>query len=164
MLIPDLLGYGGTDKPTSPAAYKVKEMATEVMDILEHEKLDKVHAVGHDFGSHILSRIIDYFPHRLLSSTFIAIPYIAPGQHFDLEMVKQITEKAIGFEKYGYMRFLSRENSPEILEAHVSQATVRAWHWRLHYKAAVRLRTFNTHTHTHCTYNFITAPASTFNY
>ena len=120
VLVPDLLGYGGTDKPASPTAYKGKKIATEVADILDHEKLDTVHAVAHDFGSHLLSRVINYFSTRLRSCTFIAVPYAAPGRHFDLDQMKEITEKALGFEKYGYMRFMSRQDSPEIIDAHVS--------------------------------------------
>lgn len=122
VLVPDLLGYGGTDKPTSLAAYKGKKMATEIIDLLNHEDVGRVHVVAHDFGSHLLSHIVYYFPNTLCSCTFIAAPYAAPGQHFDLDQIKEITEKALGFEKYGYMRFLSRDDSLAILEAHVSEA------------------------------------------
>jgi pimeloyl-ACP methyl ester carboxylesterase len=131
VLVPDLLGYGGTDKPSSPKAYLGKKMATEVMDILDHERLDKVHVVAHDFGSHLLSQIVYYFPSRLHSCTFIAVPYSAPGQHFDLDKVKEITEKALGFEKYGYMRFMIREDSPEILAAHVRHVSIYSRYDRL---------------------------------
>ena len=101
-------------------------MATEVIDILDHEKLDKVHAVGHDFGSHLLSRVVNYYPGRLLSCTFIAVPYSAPGQHFDLDKIKEITEKALGFEKYGYMRFMNRDDSPEMFNAHVCDVSIHS--------------------------------------
>jgi soluble epoxide hydrolase / lipid-phosphate phosphatase len=124
VLVPDLLGYGDTDKPTSPADYNGKKMATEVIDILDHEKLDKVHAVGHDFGSRLLSRVVNYFPNRLQSCTFIAVPYAPPGQPFDLDALKELTDKALGFEKFGYMRFLSREDSPEVLNAHVCDISI----------------------------------------
>lgn len=105
ILAPDLLGYGGTDKPTSPDAYRGKKMATEINEILDHEQLDRVHAVAHDFGSHLLSRIVNYFPDKLLSCTFLVVPYAPPGQPF---------------EKLGYMEFMDRDDSPEILNAHVS--------------------------------------------
>jgi soluble epoxide hydrolase/lipid-phosphate phosphatase len=123
VLVPDLPGYGGTDKPVDAGSYRGKKMATEVIDILDHEKLDQVHAVAHDFGSHLLSRLVNYFPARFHSCTFIVVPYTAPGQHFDIEKVKEMTEKALGFDKFGYVRFMSREDSPAILEAHVSGAT-----------------------------------------
>lgn len=122
VLAPDLLGYGGTDKPSDPASYRGKKMATEVIEILDHEKLDKVHGVGHDFGSHLLSRIVNYFPSRLYSCAFIAVPYMAPGQPLDLDMVKQMTEHALGFEKFSYMRFMNRDDSASIIEAHVGDA------------------------------------------
>ncbi len=120
ILAPDLLGYGGTDKPSSPNAYAGKKMATEVIEILDHENLDNVHAVSHDFGSHLLSKIINYFPNRLQSCTFIAVPYAPPGQRFDLDAIKALTEQALGFEKFGYMRFMNRDDASDVLDAHVS--------------------------------------------
>ena len=126
ILAPDLLGYGGSDKPTSPRAYNGKKMATEIADILDHENLGKVHAVSHDFGSHLLSKIINYFPNRLQSCTFIAIPYSPPGQRFDLDAMKAITENALGLEKFGYMRFMDREDSSDVLDAHVRTSVLIA--------------------------------------
>lgn len=51
-MAPDLLGYGGTDKPTEPEAYKLKKMADEVVQILDHEGVKKVLGVGHDWCVH----------------------------------------------------------------------------------------------------------------
>lgn len=49
IIVPDMLGYGGTDKPKEIEAYKLKKMCEEVIGILDHEKIDKVHGVGHDW-------------------------------------------------------------------------------------------------------------------
>jgi soluble epoxide hydrolase/lipid-phosphate phosphatase len=35
LVVPDLLGYGGTDKPVEPVAYKLKDMSFDLVDILE---------------------------------------------------------------------------------------------------------------------------------
>jgi pimeloyl-ACP methyl ester carboxylesterase len=57
ILCPDLLGYGGTDKPTDLEAYRLKKMSEEVVAILDAEGVDKVLAVAHDwFGSSPLPR------------------------------------------------------------------------------------------------------------
>lgn len=50
MLAPDMLGYGGTDKPTDPAAYVPSLLTKDVIDILDAEKLDKVVSIGHDLS------------------------------------------------------------------------------------------------------------------
>ena len=49
LLVPDMLGYGGTDKPQDPTSYKQSDMATDLIDILNAETVDKVIAIGHDW-------------------------------------------------------------------------------------------------------------------
>lgn len=49
IIVPDFLGYGGTDKPTDPTAYVGSGHALDVADILAGEKVDKVIAIGHDW-------------------------------------------------------------------------------------------------------------------
>ena len=121
VLAPDLLGYGGTDKPEDPRAYTLKRIAGHVAEILEHEQIPKVHGVGHDFGSPVLSRLVNYRPTKLLSCSFLSIPYSPPATEFNIDALKEITEKALGFEKYAYMRFASSPDSWKVLEAHVSR-------------------------------------------
>ncbi|KAJ8060109.1 hypothetical protein OCU04_011719 [Sclerotinia nivalis] len=76
---PDLLGHGGTDKPDALEAYIFKTMAADINDLLTHEKIGKVDAMGHDFGSLFLSQVINYYPSRFLSATFLAVPYAPAG-------------------------------------------------------------------------------------
>jgi len=49
LIIPDLLGYGDTDKPTNPKEYRLAAMARDVMDILDYESINNVLLVGHDW-------------------------------------------------------------------------------------------------------------------
>lgn len=49
ILAPDLLGYGGTDKPKELEAYKLKKMSEEVMGLLDAQGVGKVIGVGHDW-------------------------------------------------------------------------------------------------------------------
>jgi soluble epoxide hydrolase/lipid-phosphate phosphatase len=49
LIVPDLLGYGGTTKPTDGEPYRASLMARDLMEILDTEGLDKVIAVGHDW-------------------------------------------------------------------------------------------------------------------
>jgi soluble epoxide hydrolase / lipid-phosphate phosphatase len=48
VLAPDLLGYGGTDKPNDLESYRLKRMANDMVKILECEGIERVYAVGHD--------------------------------------------------------------------------------------------------------------------
>ncbi len=48
IMAPDLLGYGGTDRPTDPSAYRVKKMVGELVELLDCERIDTVYGIGHD--------------------------------------------------------------------------------------------------------------------
>lgn len=122
ILAPDLLGYGGTDKPESVEAYKFRTMAADIIAILDHEGVERVHAVGHDFGSLLLSRIINYFPSRIISASFLAVPYSPPGEALDLDMAKTLTEDVLGFERLGYFRFMIEPDSWKVMDTHVSES------------------------------------------
>lgn len=49
IIAPDMLGYGGTSKPTDPAAYRHILVAKDIVEILDAEQLDQVIGVGHDW-------------------------------------------------------------------------------------------------------------------
>ena len=49
VIVPDMLGYGGTDKPTETALYKHSAMCADVIDILDAESVGKAIAIGHDW-------------------------------------------------------------------------------------------------------------------
>ena len=48
IIAPDLLGYGGTEKPKEPEAYRMKKMSEEVVGILDAQHIDTVLGVAHD--------------------------------------------------------------------------------------------------------------------
>ncbi|KAB8231984.1 alpha/beta fold hydrolase [Aspergillus alliaceus] len=116
ILAPDLLGYGLTSKPTNLNAYKTKSMAAEIISLLDAEGLEKVHAVAHDTGCTLLSRMADYFPERLLSCAFLDVPYALPGVRFDLGVVNEMTKAVLGFERFGYVGFLAGKGTGEVLD------------------------------------------------
>ena len=49
LIVPDLLGYGGTDKPTDVKDYKYSAMTADMIDIMNAENVQKVVAIGHDW-------------------------------------------------------------------------------------------------------------------
>ncbi|THC93717.1 hypothetical protein EYZ11_006793 [Aspergillus tanneri] len=100
ILAPDLLGYGGTSKPTSLDAYRSRPMASEIIELMDHEGIARVHAVAHDTGCNLLSRLADYFP----------------GERFDLQMVNSLTREFMGFERFGYLEFFVQSDAGRVLD------------------------------------------------
>lgn len=120
VLAPDLLGYGGTSKPAAVEGYKTKKMAAEIAEILDHENLTRVHAVAHDTGCILLSRLVNYFPQKIHSCTFLAVPYSRPGEHFDLDAVNAMTKQILGHEQFGYLKLFVSDGSDYLLDEHAS--------------------------------------------
>ncbi|HEV7738045.1 MAG TPA: alpha/beta fold hydrolase [Chlamydiales bacterium] len=49
VVAPDMLGYGGTDKPEDVGAYRAAAMANDMIDILDKENIKKAIMVSHDW-------------------------------------------------------------------------------------------------------------------
>ena len=52
MIVPDMLGYGGTAKPLDTKVYTGKGMAQDIYQILKRERIESVLGVGHDWYVH----------------------------------------------------------------------------------------------------------------
>lgn len=63
VFVPDLLGYGGTDKPSQLEPYKLKQMSEDVVSLLDHHDIKEAIGVGHDW---------------YISSHYIPQPWFAP--------------------------------------------------------------------------------------
>lgn len=48
-IVPDMLGYGGTAKPTDPNEYKSSLIVKDLIDILDAEKVEHCVTIGHDW-------------------------------------------------------------------------------------------------------------------
>jgi pimeloyl-ACP methyl ester carboxylesterase len=51
VIVPDLRGYGRSDKPEDVSAYSIPVLAGDVMAILANLGVAKAHVVGHDWGA-----------------------------------------------------------------------------------------------------------------
>ena len=49
IVVPDIVGYGGTTSPSDPRAYLSTLFTKDLIDILDAEKIDKAIAIGHDW-------------------------------------------------------------------------------------------------------------------
>ncbi|EEH06398.1 epoxide hydrolase [Histoplasma capsulatum G186AR] len=131
VLAPDLLGYGqntpasgadanGPAQPTELSDYKAKTMSADIIALLDHENISgPVHAVGHDTGCYLLSRLGNYYPTRLASLSFLEVPYQKPGEGFHLDAINEMVKQVLGFERFGYLKFFVSEGAAGLIEEHV---------------------------------------------
>ena len=86
VVVPDMLGYGGTQKPIEASDYSAKKICADLaalLDLLEiksavckmKETVQRFHAnifqsqvfIGHDWGSFIVGRFALWYPNRILA-------------------------------------------------------------------------------------------------
>jgi pimeloyl-ACP methyl ester carboxylesterase len=65
----DHRGHGKSGQPHDPSKYG-REMAEDVVRLLDHEKVKKAHVVGYSMGSFVAGKVLVSHPDRLLSVTF----------------------------------------------------------------------------------------------
>ncbi|KAK1224640.1 hypothetical protein PQX77_012442 [Marasmius sp. AFHP31] len=120
LIIPDMLGYGNTDRPTDPEMYKSSLISRDIVDILDAESVDNnVVVVGHDWGSKIASRLGNYFPERFSAFGFFAVGNLGAGSlkfATPYSAALNLTKAVLGYENFGYWDFFARRGAHEILE------------------------------------------------
>lgn len=48
VIAPDMLAYGGSDKPTDPQEYQYSLLSKDILDILDAEGINQAVPIGHD--------------------------------------------------------------------------------------------------------------------
>ncbi|KAJ3535322.1 hypothetical protein NMY22_g6542 [Coprinellus aureogranulatus] len=113
----DQLGYGGTDKPADSAVYVHSLQARDMVDILDHENITDVVAVGHDWGSKTVSVLANLYSDRFLGFGFLACGYRPPhGMGSTLEELREQSIELLGYETFGYWEFFTAPDAPEVIQ------------------------------------------------
>ncbi|MGQ0565326.1 MAG: alpha/beta fold hydrolase [Gemmobacter sp.] len=90
VIVPDLRGYGDSDAPPDDAAhdtYAKRQMARDVVALMDHLGLPAAHVIGHDRGARAAYRFALDHPHRLRRLGIIEIATTADyWAHWNAEM------------------------------------------------------------------------------
>ncbi|KAA1470810.1 alpha/beta-hydrolase [Dentipellis sp. KUC8613] len=119
LVVPDMLGYGRTDRPTDPAAYVGSGLAQDVVDILDAEGVQQAVVVGHDWGSRVASRIANLHPQRVRALAFLAVGYVPPNPTFDPVKLAAFVKAAYGREFFGYWGFFAQPGADKVIEKNI---------------------------------------------
>jgi len=115
VVVPDMLGYGGSDAPSSPEFMTFKRAADDMSALAAHLSVPQIILGGHDWGGLVVYRIAQWYP-QLISAVFsVCTPYIPPSPvYLPTELVVQhlpnfkyqlqfagteVEEKIVGKEK-----------------------------------------------------------------
>lgn len=72
VLVPDLLGFGESSRPTDIAGLWLDAQAKALIDSLEQLDIKNFHLVGHDYGGPISVTLCNLVPKRIKSLTLLA--------------------------------------------------------------------------------------------
>ncbi|KAH6914733.1 Alpha/Beta hydrolase protein [Coprinopsis sp. MPI-PUGE-AT-0042] len=111
VVVPDMLGYGGTSKPTEAEEYSTKKLCADLAALLDLLGVRKAVLIGHDWGSFTVGRFALWHPGRLLALIMISVPYTPPTK--DYMPLKEVAKRApnLGYQLY----FANQKSSHEIL-------------------------------------------------
>ncbi|PPQ67073.1 hypothetical protein CVT25_005674 [Psilocybe cyanescens] len=119
IIVPDMLGYGGTDKPTDAEAYTHTLMAQDMIDVLDAIHGDeRVIAIGHDWGCVVVSRLANLHGHRFIAYAFLAVGYNVPNPSIPYSQVLAYTAQLVGYELFGYWSFFAEDGADNIIKDH----------------------------------------------
>jgi soluble epoxide hydrolase/lipid-phosphate phosphatase len=117
IIIPDCLGYAGTDKPTDTNLYAYKEQAEDIADILSDEDAKNTIIIGHDWGSALAQRTYLHKRHLFSGMVLVNIGYMVPSNEpFDLAAFNSDTENTAGYPQFAYWDFMVAPDAVDIVE------------------------------------------------
>lgn len=67
VIVPDLLGHGDSDKPHDPSAYGDRNIAADVLAVLDRQGAQAAHVWGYSWGSSVAEHLAVTAPDRVLS-------------------------------------------------------------------------------------------------
>ncbi|TFK21820.1 alpha/beta-hydrolase [Coprinopsis marcescibilis] len=128
LVVPDMLGYGGTSCPLELEAYGYTLQARDLIDILDAEHLKtNVIAVGHGWGSSTVTRLGNLYQDRFLGFAFCLVGYMPPNTMFTYQQTREAWARASGYDQVGYWSFLASPRAPELLRQHAKSFWDMAW-------------------------------------
>lgn len=117
VIVPDLRGFGDSDKPAEVSGYAMPFVAGDVMAILDHLGIDKAHVVGHDWGAALAWVIASLIPDRV--DHLVALSVGHPNSFREAGWAQR--------EKSWYMLLFQFEGVAEQWLSADGWANLRAW-------------------------------------
>lgn len=99
LLLPDLRGHGRSPSPVG--SYSMKEMAEDVIAILDHYRVEQAYLAGHSMGGYVMLSFARHYPERIsglalvASQAFEDSPEKRRSRLADIEKVKQLSPMAV---------------------------------------------------------------------
>jgi len=112
VIVPDMLGYGGTDKPADPKEYSTKALCDDLAALLDHVGVGKAVILGHDWGSATAWRFALWHSNRVRALVTMSIPFTPPRKEYI-----SLEEIARRQPRFNYQLYFNDPSSTKEIEA-----------------------------------------------
>lgn len=108
VVMPDLYGFGWSDRPEEPFDYTPTGQAVMVRRLMDRLGIERAHLVGHSFGGGVALKTWEAAPGRVLSLSLVAttLPTISRAPNADLPLYRPLAY--VGVRLLGLTRWFVR--------------------------------------------------------
>ncbi|WP_351222217.1 alpha/beta fold hydrolase [Streptomyces sp. NPDC002133] len=75
-IAPDLRGFGGSDRPDGTDAYAPARSVADLLELLDRLEVERVHLVGHDWGSGMVQQLAMAAPERVTGLSILSVGHL----------------------------------------------------------------------------------------
>lgn len=100
VVVPDVRGYGGSDKPQAVEAYDMASIIGDVLGLLDHFGAAQAVLVGHDWGAPIVWNTTALHPDRVRAVAALSVPYSPRGKISSIELWRQLYAGRFFYQVY----------------------------------------------------------------
>lgn len=120
VVAPDLIGFGSTDKPEGVANYSMSSISKALVALLDHEGLQQVIPLGHDFGANLASKMCAFAPGHVSGLVTLGTAYIPPSPYpFDFEQIRAMQEQYMGYCSIWYFPLFTSPEGYRLIDENV---------------------------------------------
>jgi pimeloyl-ACP methyl ester carboxylesterase len=117
VIVPDLRGYGLSDRPTEVESYSIPFLVGDVLGLLAQQGIEKPHVVGHDWGAAVAWAMASLVPDRVDHLVALSVGH-------------PLSFRSVGIEQHQmswYMLLFQFEGIAEQWLSHDGWANFRTW-------------------------------------
>ena len=85
VIVPDLRGFGSSDKPEGAEHYRVTLLVDDLLELLDDHGAERAHLVGHDWGAGICWVLAALHPERVASLAALSVGHPAASRPRSME-------------------------------------------------------------------------------
>tara|TARA_A100001011_G_scaffold373159_1_gene432283 strand:+ start:142 stop:1143 length:1002 start_codon:yes stop_codon:yes gene_type:complete len=100
VIIPDVRGYGGSDKPDRIEDYSMTNLVNDIVEIMDSFGTEKSVLIGHDWGAPIVWNTAALYPSRVLGVAGLSVPYHPRGKISSIQLWKSIYKDRFFYQLY----------------------------------------------------------------